>query len=243
MVVRMLDQANYWVSIAGTAIDAVLLGRVLQLRLQRVYLFITLACVLVLLFDVVDIWVWSDSNTRVRVFLYSRFLFALVYPLVGWDVFEEMGQPILKLRRVAAGRLISGLVFATIFGFIVGAFIAPSDGSGEPSLMATLGLIAWAGSVTATLGFLWSLRRMLRSQKISVPRNTSVWMTFWQLVTLAEVASCFCLLIVPLLKNDTATDLITLVLLVYDVVIGSWCILKLRPVQSDVPSPSANANV
>ncbi len=234
----MLDQTNYWVNIAGTAVDALLLGRVLQLRLQRVYLFITLACVLVLLFDGIDIWLWSEADTRLRVFLYSRFVFAVAYPLAGWDVFEEMNRQVLKMRKIAAAKLISGLIFAMIFGFIVTAFVVPGDTSGQPAMLATLGLVAWAGSAAATLGFLWTLRRVLRAQKIPRPNNTSVWMTFWMLVLLAELVSCFCSLALPFFKS-AAADIVTLILLLYGIAITSWCILKLRAVPSDVSSPAS----
>src|SRR5579875_1280869 len=115
----MLEQTTYWFNIVGTAVDALLLARVLLLKLQRVYTYVTLACVLVLLFDIVDIWLWSDPEAGRRVFLYSRFVFIVVYPLVGWDVFEEVKSHIANLRRLAISRLISGWFFATSFGLLI----------------------------------------------------------------------------------------------------------------------------
>ncbi len=238
----MLDQTNYWMNIAGAALDALLLARVLLLKLQRVYVFITLACVLTFLFDVIDVWLWSDSETRFRVFLYSRFLFAFVFPLVGWDVFEEVKSEISKLRKIALGRLISGLFFATIFGFFIFLFAAPSDENGQPGLLATLGVVAWAGSAAATLALLWTLQRAMRAQNIARPHNTAVWIIFWELALLGELVSCFCSLIVPFFKNQAA-DILTLILLTYGIVITAWCILKLRAAPSGVPSAPANANL
>ncbi|MBV9405033.1 MAG: hypothetical protein JO211_06795, partial [Acidobacteriaceae bacterium] len=221
----MLDQANYWVSITATAVDALLLGRVLQLKLQRVYLFITLACILALFFDGIDLWLWSDNDTRLRVLIYSRFLYGFVYPMVGWDVFEEMKPQIVKIRRMAMGKLVSGLIFATILGSLVAIFVAPSEGGF--GLLATLGVVVWAGSATSTLAFLWTLRRALRSNGIERPNNTGVWMAFWQLMLLAEVLSCFTLLLIPLVKNQIADGVITLLFATYGIAVTGWCLFKL----------------
>ncbi len=237
----MLDQTIYWVSIAGTAVDALLLGRILQLKLQRVYLFITLACVLAVLFDVAEIWFWSNSDARIRLFLNSRFVFAFVYPLVGWDVFEEMKSQISKLRRVAVGKLVSALFFATVLGLLMSLFVTPGDAGGQPSVLAILGIVLWAVSTTATLSFLWTLRRALQLQNIERPSNTGVWLIFWQLSLLAEIVACF-LFLLPFLK-DTPGDIVNLVLAAYSMTITGWCIAKLRAVPSDVPSESANANL
>ena len=68
----MLSQTAYWMEIAGTAVDALLLIRVLSLKLQRVYVFITLACVLELFFDALDLWFRSDTVVGPRIFIYSR---------------------------------------------------------------------------------------------------------------------------------------------------------------------------
>src|SRR3954447_639383 len=114
----MLSQVNHWLEIAATTVDALLLCRVLLLRLQRTYLFITLACVLTVLFDGVQLWLGSASDASVRVFIYSRFLWALLFPLVAWDVFEELKGQLGKLRRVAVGRLASGLFFAVVFSLV-----------------------------------------------------------------------------------------------------------------------------
>ena len=237
----MLTEANHWIAIIGTAADAILLCRVLQLKLQRVYLFITLGCLLALFFDGVDLWLANDQNDNLRVFLYSRFLYAVVFPLIAWDVFEEMKSQISNLRRIATRKLISGIFFAAVFGFMLTAFGFTGDNS-EPPILATLGLVLWAGSSTASLAFVWTLRRAIRLQNISRPSNTVVWMTFWQLVLLAQVLSCFYFLLAPSLPNWTA-DILGITLNSYGIVITAWCILRLRALPSDVPSAPANANL
>ncbi len=238
----MLTQANHWIEIAGAAVDALLLCRVLLLKLQRVYLFITLACLLSVFFDVVEVSLWSDSGAAFRVFLCSKFINAFLFPLVGWDVFEEMKSQVSKLRRIAVGKLISGLFFAAVFGFLLALFATPSETNGEPSMLFTVGVVLWAGSSTATLAFLWTLHRAIRAQNMARPNNTFVWLIYWQLVLVAEVLSCFSLLIVFLFRNPMTADVVDLVFDVYGIALTGWCILKLRAVPSGVPSAPANAS-
>ena len=238
----MLTETNHWMGIAGTAIDGLLLLRVLTLRLHRIYVFITLACLISFFFDVVNLWLTADSKANVRVFLYSRFLFAVLFPLIGWDVFEEMKAQISKLRRLATGRLITGLFFAAIFGFLVSAFAESNETAGEPALVVTLGLVLWAGSSTATLAFLWTLHRGIRAQSLERPNNTSVWLIYWELSLLSEVLYCFCFLTFPFFKN-TVADLLTLLFLVYGILITLWCILKLRRLPTGMESTPANASL
>ncbi len=238
----MLTQANHWILIIGAAVDALLLCRVLLLKLQRVYLFITLACVLSVFFDVAALALWSDSTATSRVFLASKFIDAFVFPLVGWDVFEEMKSQISKLRRLAVGKLISGLFFAAVFSFLV-VMLAPSDPNGGMPLLATVDLVLWAGSSTATLAFLWTLHKVIRAQNIARPNNTFVWLIFWQLGLVAEVLGCFSILLVTLGRNAVAEDVVNLVFNIYGIVITGWCILKLRAVPSGVPSAPASASL
>ena len=238
----MLTQADHWLEFAGTAVDLFLLCRVLLLRLQRVYLFITLACLLSVFFDVVHLSLYADPKGDSRVFVFSRFLFALIFPLAGWDVFEEMKPQIAKLRRVAIGKLISGLFFASIFGFLVSLFAQSTDTvNGGFGMLAILALVVWAGSSTATLGFLWTLHRATRAQNLERPHNTFVWIVFWELSLLAEVLSCFGFLVIP--PRSIAFDIINLLFLAYSIAITIWCILKLRSVPSNVPSAPANASL
>lgn len=238
----MLHQASHWIEIAGIAVSALLLCRVLALRLYRTYLFITLACVLDLLFGGVFLWLGEGSQAGDRVFVYSRFVYALVYPMAAWDVFEEIKAQIAKLRRLAIGRLISGLFFAVIFGLIMAAFIDTGDANSGSIVVSTLALVLWAGSTTASLAFLFTINRVLRAQPITKPNNTNVWMYYFGLSFFAEVIFCF-LLIATQTASEALKDVLAIVFSAFDIVLVSWCILKLRPAVSDLPSASENARL
>ena len=237
----MLTQANHWLEFVGTAVDAILLGRVLLLKLYRSYVFITLGCVLAVFFDAVALWLQPDSKSSANVFIYSRLLYSFLFPLIAWDVFEEMGAQIAKLRRLAIVRLISGLLFACLFGVMVSLFVDTNDPNGDSAVVPTLGLLLWAGSSTATLAFLWTLHRQTRAQKIELPNNTYVWLLFWQLSLLAEVLTCVWFLVASLVKNHAVEAGISLLFLLYGIAITAWCVLKLRAIASSVPSAPANA--
>jgi hypothetical protein len=223
-------------AVAGTAADTFLLLRVLQLRLTRTYLFITLACALAVFFDGVQLWLGINSEGWERVLLYSRFLYALVYPLAAWDVFEEMKGQVLQMRRIAIGRLISGLFFAALFGFILTLFV--SSDQGQPVMSATLAIILWAGSSAATLAFLWSLWRALKVQQIVRTNNTFVWMTFYQLTLIAELVSCFASVLASFL-NTTAQGAMDISLALYGILITVWCATKLKRAPSDVSTAAS----
>lgn len=239
----MLHQASHWTEIAGITVSAILLCRVLALRLYRVYLFVTLACVLDVLFDGVVLWLGEGSQAGDRVIIYSRFIYALVYPMVAWDVFEEIKNQVGKLRKLAIIRLISGLFFAVLFGLIMAASISSDNTSGEPIFTYTLALVLWAGSTTASFAFLLTVYRVLRTQPIVRPNNTNVWMYYYGLSFLAEVVFCFLALAVPLAKSDAAKDVVDIAFTAFSIVLTSWCILKLRAVVSDLPSASENARL
>jgi hypothetical protein len=238
----MLHQTSHWIEIAGFAISALLLCRVLLLRLYRVYLFITLACTLDVLFNGVSLWLGGPSPAYDRLFIYSRFIYALVYPMAAWDVFEEIKAQVDKLRRLAIGRLISGLFFAVIFGLIMAAFIDTDNANGGSVVAFTLALVFWAGSTTASLAFLFTIHRVLRTQPMAKPSNTSVWMYYFGLSFLAEVIFCF-LLIGMQGASETANDVLTIAFDSFSIALTSWCILRLRPAMSDLPSAPENVRL
>ena len=235
----MLDHVLLWVDVAATAADTFLLARILQLRLQRTYLFIALACLLSVFFDGVQLWLGLNSEASDRVFLYSRFLYAFVYPMVAWDVFEEMKRQISQTRRVALGRLVSGLFFAALFGFILSLFMGGDEG--QPRVSFTLALILWAGSCAATLGFFWTVRKALKAQQLTRPHNTFVWMTFYVLTLIGEIVACFGG-VAASFANPTVTGIFNLVLLTYGFGITVWCAAMLKRIPSDV-STEASAGV
>jgi hypothetical protein len=237
----MLEQATHWLEIAATALDGLLLLRVLQLRLHRVYAFLTLACGLSLFFDSVGLWLGTTSEENARVFLYSRFLYALVYPLVAWDVFEQMADQIGKLRRMAMGRLISGLVLTFVIGLLIAGSADSGDSSSGDTTLGAVAVILWAGASTASLAFLFTLQRILSAQKLELPNNTFVWMRYFELSLLAEVISCFSTIVFSFVKSTTAIGVINIGFMCYGITITTWCLLKLRMIQSDVPSAPQQA--
>lgn len=229
----MLNQVTHWIEILGTAADVLLLCRVLSLRLHRLYLFITLACVLAVLFDGVTLALRNDSRANFQVFLYSRFLYAVVFPLVAWDVFEEIGPQIARLRRFALTRLVSGLIFAIMFGFIMGAFIQTSDDSASP-LLVTMALVLWAGASTAALAFLLTIHRVLKAQLQGLPNNTNVWLRYYELSFATEALYCFVSVLIQGVRIDWFGDAVAIAFMTFGISITSWCIWKLRALPSSM---------
>src|SRR3954453_9103659 len=237
----MLEQSTHWLEIVGTALDGLLLLRVLQLKLHRVYAFLTLACALALFFDSVGLWLGMNSDANIRVFLYSRFLYTILYPLVAWDVFEQMAGQIAKWRRMAIVRLISGLVLTSVLGFLIAGSGDSSDSSGSGSVVGLIAVILWAGASTASLAFLLTVQRILSAQKLELPNNTFVWMRYFQLSLLAEVVNCFSSLVFSFVKSTPAIGVINIVFICYEIAITAWCLMRLRMIQSDVPSAPQQA--
>lgn len=237
----MLSQLNHWIEIAGVAIDAALVLRILQLKLHRTYFYITLACVLTLLFDAAGIWFGTESRESIRIFLYSRFLYALVYPAAAYDVWEEVGTQVTKLRRSAIFRLVASLTLASVFGLFISSF-AVSEESGTDTLIATFAVILWAAVTTASLAFLWSMHRAVRAQKLVLPNNTAVWLLFYQLLLAGEVAACF-LIIIGQQFNPFVTNSLDISLNLYGILIMLWCIWRLKALAVNVPSAKENASL
>lgn len=239
----MLSQVTHWMEILGTAADCLLLCRVLLLRLHRVYLFVTLGCVLALLFDVTALLLRSDAQGDFRVFLYSRFLYAVVYPLIAWDVFEEMKGQIAKLRRFAAARLASGLFFAILFGLVMGTLVDNDDASANSSMLITMSLVLWAGASTASLAFLITIHRVLRSQPVGLPPNTNTWLYFYELSFGAEALYCFLTVLNPMMRVSWMNDAIAIVFISFGVAVTGWCIMRLKAIPSGLSPAPENARL
>jgi hypothetical protein len=235
----MLDQVNYWMDIGGTVIDGLLLLRILQLRLHRIYFFITLAAFLSLFFDGVMLWLGPRSHEFVLVFIYSRFLYAFVFPAAAYDVWEESNSQIANIRRPAAFRLVSSLLIASFLGLIITGFAA-NDQAGEGVVLGTFAVILWAASTTASLAFLWSVHRLARAKKIELPSNTAVWLLYYQLSLAGEVVACVLMIIDQQFSAFVGTVL-DVSLGCYEIAITAWCIWHLRALSSDVPSAREGA--
>ncbi len=236
----MMSDAEHWMEVAGAGVDALLLLRVLQLKLQRTYVFITLACVLALGSDGVALWLGAESSEMKRFFIYSRFLYAFVFPAAAFDVWEEIQAQVARLRKIAMVRLIASLVLAAVLGLII-ASVAAGDDSGEDTALASFAVILWAASATASLAFLWSMHRLTNAGKIQLPHNTSVWLLYFQLSLAAEVLTCF-LTIIWQQVNSFAGTAIEMSLGLYGILVTLWCIWKLRAQNSSqVPSTRENS--
>ena len=112
----MLSQINHWMEYAAAAFDLILLLRVLTLRLQRVYMFLTLACTLAVIFDAATIFYAPDNE---RVSLYTNLFSAFIVPLAAWDIFEEIAKPVAALRRLAILRTLASLGIIFFFGLLL----------------------------------------------------------------------------------------------------------------------------
>jgi hypothetical protein len=237
---EMLSQVNHWLDFAATAIDLLLLLRVVTLKLHRTYFFIALACLLSVFFDGVALWLGPDSDENLRVFLYSRFLYAFVYPVAAWDVFEEFTPHLAKLRRLAISRTITSLVLITLFGLALSAFLASGNDADDSVFLKTLAIFVWTGSAAASLSFLWVMHKEMRAQKLSPPRNTFVWLVFYELVLLGEIVSCFVVQISSMF-SAAGKEILTLALLSYGMSVTVWCAIKLRALPREAPSEPAGA--
>jgi hypothetical protein len=238
----MLNQATYWVEITAAVADALLLGRFLLLRLQRTYLFIAIVCVLSVFFDVVTLWLGIQSAESGRVSLYSRFLYVVIYPAAAWEVFQEIQTRVAQLRKAAISRLISSVIMAALFGILFITFANTGESAGSQGVIAMLAIVLWTGSSVASLAFLWSMHRALRTQKIALPNNTFVWLVFFELLLAVEVVMCIYAIAGPLF-NEATENIADIVFNTYGIAITLWCVWKLRPVTSDLPSASANASL
>jgi hypothetical protein len=236
---EILSQVNHWLDFAATAIDVVLLLRVVTLKLHRTYFFIALACLLSVFFDGVALWLGPLSEENQRVFLYSRFLYAFVFPVAAWDVFEEFTPHLAKLRRLAISRTITSLVLITLFGLALSAFLAGGNEADDSTFLPTLAIFVWTGSAAASLSFLWVIHKEMRAQKLSPPRNTFVWLIFYELILLGEIGDCF-LTQISHLFSPASKEIVILVLLVYGMAVTVWCAAKLRRLP-ETPSETVSA--
>jgi len=227
----MLNQAIHWMQIVGTATDALLLWRVLALKLHRVYVFIALYCVLELFFDVAAWSLGWQSDESTKIYFYSRFLYAALFPAMAWDVFEEVKSQVTKLRRLPAARLVSGLFVTAIFACLMFATVEDKDFNGSSGLVDLVGVFLWAGSCSACLVFVWTLYGAIRTQKIELPRNTSVWLIFFMLTLALAILECGVILFLFKLSS-VQQDILTLVFLSFNLGLTAWCIIRLKAVPS-----------
>lgn len=227
--------------------DLILLLRIATLKLSRTYVFISLFAVLNVFYDGVALWLGLESAEFSRVAILSKFVFAIVYPLVTWDLFEEAKPTVEKIRRLAMSRMISSLLFISLWGLLIAAFTG-DDNSPPSQYLMRLALVVWTGSVAAGLAFLWVMRRGIKAGQLQLPHNTSVWSRFLVLWLTVEAIECALYLVLPSFRG-LATNLVETivktsspVLDIFEIVVTGWCVVKLRPVPSDTSDVPAKVN-
>jgi hypothetical protein len=238
----MLNETIRWMQIVGTVADGLLLWRVLALKLHRVYAFIALYCVLEFFFDVAGWWLGWQSEESARVYFYSRFLYAALFPAMGWDVFEEVKSQVAKLRRLPTARLISGLFVTGIFGCLMFATLEEKDLNGSSARADLVGVFLWTGSCAACLVFAGTLYRATRVQKLELPNNTSVWFIFFVLTLVGAILESVVLLF-GFKLSTLQQHIVTLVFLSFDLALTGWCILRLKAVPSHGTATPENVSL
>jgi hypothetical protein len=237
-----MKHAIEWLQMAVTVAEGLLLGRVLSLKLHRVYAYITLYCVLNLFFDAASWYLGWEAPETGRIFIYSLFFFAPLYPLAAWDVFEESKAMIGKLRRLQMIRLVSGLLLTSLCALLLGLTIEPTDASGNSMMAPFIGVFLLTGSASACAAFLWFVYRFTRVNKIALAHNTVVWIVFFILALSLEIIDCMVEFIRSLIPA-LASDLLSIVLLALDFLVLAWCTLRLKAPPSDVPATPEKASL
>jgi len=95
------------------------------------------------------------------------------------------------------------------------------------------------GSAAASLSFLWVMHKEMRAQKLSPPRNTFVWLIFYELILLGEIADCF-LVQISGIFSPASREIVILALLTYGMSVTAWCAIKLRSIRPEAPSEAAS---
>jgi hypothetical protein len=239
---KMLEHVVLWMQIFETFLEFLLLGRMLLLRMQRVYLYITLYAIVTVALDACSLIVGIDSDPGIRIFLYSRFLFILVYPLVAWDVFEEGRPDLLKLRRVHLPRMVSGIFITLLIGFASSFGIDDQDYKGTSTMSDFMGLFIWLGAASTSLLFTWNVFRTARKTSIELPHNTFVWAIFF-LITFARAVIDCGFDVADSLFPHMFVQIADLVFTIFDVCLVAWCTLKLKPLPGDITTTPEKARL
>lgn len=224
---------------AETVLEGLLLLRVLSLRLYRPYLFITLYCLLSVMFDGAAWWAGWTTDAAQQIGTVQSFFFAILTALAAWEVFDEIAAQAAKWRRLELGRLVSGILLSSVFALLIFANVPIQDDHGNSVALSLAGLLVWAGCASASLAFLWFTCRSLRKQKVGFMPNTFVWAVFFMVSNVITVTYCLFVLLGPTVSK-LASQWGILVLQCADAAIVGWCILKLKRTGAVVSAVSAN---
>jgi hypothetical protein len=234
----MADHIIYWLNVVSTAADLLLLLRFLQLRLTRFYTFIGLYFVVTVLLDG-GFWLAGlHTPASDRVFVYSRFVMAVVFPLAAWDVFEEVQEQTAKFRRLHTLRLLSGFLMAALFALLFSAFISSDEEvSGISGSVFQCALALWAISTVTSILFLVNMRRSAHAQQLALPLNTRVFWIFFLTVLSSEIAQAIELLVGPWIVRFA--DPIEIMFGGVGIAIVLWCTVRLKRIASDETAPQS----
>jgi hypothetical protein len=234
----MADRIIFWLNVVSTAADALLLLRFLQLRLTRAYTFIGLYLVVTVLLDGGFWFAGFHTPASDRVFVYSRFVMAVVFPLAAWDVFEELQEQTAKFRRMHTLRLLSGFLMASIFALLFSAFFSSDEEvSGISGTVSQCGLALWAIAVVTSLLFLANMRRSAHAQQLTLPLNTRVLWIFFLTLFLCEIAQVIEVFAGPWVSRFA--DPIEITFSVINIAIVLWCTIRLRRIASNETAPQS----
>jgi hypothetical protein len=235
----MLSQVNLWVERAATVLDVILVLRILFLKLHKTYLFVTLVAVLSVFYDAIGLVLGLQTPAFAKVEIFSKFLYAIVYPLALWDLFEEARGPVEKIRKLAMSRFIGSLVLITLWGLLMASFTGGGNDTMFDFLMR-LNMPIWLGSVAAALAFIWVMKRGIKANSLTLPHNTQVWLRFFQWMLALEGALCLFELIFLAVPNPAGEmtknmeDSVSVVAQLTGMAITGWCVVKLRRTPADI---------
>jgi hypothetical protein len=169
--------------------------------------------------DAADWALGLGSDESGRVFVYSRFLMVVVFPLAAWDCFEGIPAPLQALRRPQLIRLISGMLLTTILALLIGSV-------GQEDATAAIAFIVWLSAAAASLGFVWIMRRLARLQKIQLTGNIATLSVFFMLAFALELLDGIGVVLAQGIK--AAGPITEIVLTLAGMAITIWCIVRLR---------------
>lgn len=236
-----MHQAIHWVEIGSDVVDILLLLRFLLLRFFPTYAFVVLYSVITVLFDCVSMVISPDTELGTRVFLYSRIIVAIVFPLAAWDVFELAPPKLLKLRQLQAVRMVGSLLAMMIFAVVIVLLTSTSDNGPAVDLFGQVGLLLWPTSAVASLMFLWALRRLSRVQQVELSGNTRVLAIFFVLAFLAELVSFVLTMIAAQFKLELGVAEIALNCAF--MILCLWCMARLKSLkETAVPESPPGTN-
>jgi hypothetical protein len=233
----MLLEAIHWTEIAGLIAEALLLARLLFLKLHRIYAFVTLYWAVSIIFDSTYWFFGWDSKESAQIGAHAPLLLAVLYPLLVWDVFEEVRPKLRLVLRFQTVRMISGLVVTVIMSAIWSMLFIDALEKTPGGPWVQFGLFLWLGSTSVSALFLFTLHKAIKSMSLRLPRNTSVWFTFSVIVLAVDL-----LTVATSFLNENAYHVIEFTLQLVSVAVTIWCGVRIRAVPPAVPSEAVESS-